>query len=580
MPRYSLLCFLCMSMVVSVANGANLRLKVEGLTGELEKNVRIQLSNITQDEIAPDGRFQVRVDKAIRLGLRPLGYYEPTIEFSYQEFQPPSRPVLTAKVDPGKPVHVENVSITLNGAAKYDKDYAEMIARNTPPKGIILNHGDYEDFKQGFSRLAVRKGYFDAEMKKSQLGVSLAHRASYWIFDFNSGERYRFGAIKYEGSQIREDYLNNIVPFKQGDYYASEQLAEFNQRLVNTVWFNSAIVTPDITKAREKGTHILPMDAVLTPRARNHVELGGGYSTDVGPRVKATWNKPWINSRGQSSTSSLSLSQPEQIIDASYKIPLKKSPLEQYYAVQAGFKRTDLNDTQSDTTTLNLLRNWDYYKGWQYGVNLRWSLSHFTQANITNTTMLLYPGASLSRMRQRGGAMPYWGDSQRYTIDISNTTWASDIDFVVLQAQNVWIRTPWKGHRFVVRGHLGWIETNRFDKVPPDLRFFAGGDRSIRGYGYQKISPTNSQGKLTGASKLAVGSLEYQYNVTGNWWGAIFVDGGEAVNDFSKDDFKVGAGVGIRWVSPVGPIKLDIAAPVGDPDYSKVQFYIGLGAEL
>lgn len=194
--------------------------------------------------------------------------------------------------------------------------------------------------------------------------------------------------------------------------------------------------------------------------------------------------------------------------------------------------------------------------------------------------MLLYPGASLSRMRQRGGAMPYWGDSQRYTIDISNTTWGSDIDFVVLQAQNVWIRTPWKGHRFVVRGHLGWIETNRFDKVPPDLRFFAGGDRSIRGYGYQKISPTNSQGKLTGASKLAVGSLEYQYNVTGNWWGAIFVDGGEAVNDFSKDDFKVGAGVGIRWVSPVGPIKLDIATPVGDPDYSKVQFYIGLGAEL
>ncbi len=87
------------------------------------------------------------------------------------------------------------------------------------------------------------------------------------------------------------------------------------------------------------------MDAVLTPRARNHVELGGGYSTDVGPRVKATWNKPWINSRGQSFTSSLSLSQPEQIIDASYKIPLKKSPLEQYYAVQAGFKRTDLNDT-------------------------------------------------------------------------------------------------------------------------------------------------------------------------------------------------------------------------------------------
>jgi translocation and assembly module TamA len=134
-------------------------------------------------------------------------------------------------------------------------------------------------------------------------------------------------------------------------------------------------------------------------------------------------------------------------------------------------------------------RFWDLSSGWQRAINLRWSLDHFTQANVTNTTMLLYPGVMISRTRSRGGLMPTWGDSQRYSIDYSNTMWGSDVDFSVMQAQNVWIRTLYDKHRFVMRGNLGWIETGDFDKVPPDLRFFAGGDRSIRGYKYKSISP-------------------------------------------------------------------------------------------
>ncbi|EUD06497.1 autotransporter assembly complex protein TamA [Providencia alcalifaciens] len=580
MSKYLTLCAVCLTTAVPAAFAANLRLNIEGLEGQLNQNVRIQLSNISQDEVVANGRFRARVEKAIREGLKTLGYYDPTVEFSYEEKTPPARSILTAKVLPGEPILLQGVNVVLEGGAKTDPDYASMIKKNTPKYGIIQNDGEYEDFKGKFSSLAIRKGYFDAMMEKSQLGISVDHHAAYWDFDFNSGERYRFGKLTFEGSQIREDYLKNLSPFKEGEYYTSEQLAEYNQRLASTGWFSSAIVTPNIQKAREEHTDLLPMEGIMSPRAQNFLELGGGYATDVGPRVKATWNKPWINSRGQSLTSNISLSQPEQVIDASYKIPLKANPLEQYYAVQGGFKRTDLNDTQANTTTLNVSRNWDYSSGWQYGVNMRWMLSNFTQADVTNTTMLLYPGANVSRIRQKGGVMPTWGDSQRYSIDYSNKIWGSDIDFLVLQAKNVWIRTPWEGHRFIVRGNVGWIETNNFDKVPPDLRFFAGGDGSVRGYGYQKISPEDSSGKLTGASKLAVGSVEYQYNFTGNWWGATFIDSGEAVDDFKNSDFKTGAGVGIRWVSPVGPIKLDLAKPIGDPDNNKIQFYIGLGTEL
>ncbi len=99
-----------------------------------------------------------------------------------------------------------------------------------------------------------------------------------------------------------------------------------------------------------------------------------------------------MNSYGHSLTSSVSLSAPEQQFDFTYKVPLLKSPLEQYYLMQGGFKRTDLNDTRADSTTLGLSRFWEMSSGWQRAINLRWSTDHFTRANVTNTTMLIYPG--------------------------------------------------------------------------------------------------------------------------------------------------------------------------------------------
>ena len=569
----------CLLAAAPVAEAAKVRLEVQGLTGDLNKNVRARLSTIGADEVSNDGRFRARVSEAIQQGLKALGYYEPDIDFESRPAPPQGgRPVLIAHVKPGEPVKIAGSSIVVEGDAQRDPDYQAWVKEGTPQKGRQLNHGEYDKFKSGFSNLALRNGYFDGDFKKSQLGVSVERREAFWDIDYDSGQRYRFGDVSFSGSQIREEYLENLVPFKKGDYYSSRDLAELNRRLSATGWFNSVVVAPAFEQGRK--TKVLPLSAAVTPRTENTIETGIGYSTDVGPRLKGSWKKPWINDRGHSLTADAYLSAPEQQIDLSYKVPLLKSPLEQYYIFSGGLKRTDLNDTKADTSTLAVSRYWENSSGWQKAINLHWSLDHFTQGSVTNTTMLLYPGVSLNRTRSRGGLMPTWGDSQRYSVDVSDTTWGSDIDFLILQAQNVWIRTLADKHRFVARGNLGWIETNNFEKVPPDLRFFAGGDRSIRGYKYKDISPRDEEGKLTGASKLATGSLEYQYNVTGKWWGAAFIDSGEAVNDIKQSNFKTGAGFGVRWASPVGPIKLDIARPIGDSEEHGLQFYIGLGPEL
>ncbi|CAK9886143.1 MAG: Translocation and assembly module subunit TamA [Candidatus Erwinia impunctatus] len=583
MPRLHLFC-LCSILLISPAGvgvraADNVRLQLTGLSGELQKNVRARLSTIGKEEVSADGRFQSRVSEAVKEGLRALGYYEPQIEFTLQPPPPGGkRPVLLAKVTPGEPVILTDEQIIIRGEAREDRDYQALLSGAKQHIGHVLDHGDYDDFKSAMNSIALRKGYFDSEFEKSQLGVSVARREAVWDIDYNSGDRYRFGDVSFSGSQIQQAYLQNLIPFKKGDHYNSKDLAELNRRLSATGWFNSVVVAPEFDKSRK--TKTLPLQGVVSPRTKNTIESGVGYSTDVGPRVKATWKRPWVNSYGHSFSASANISAPEQQVDFSYKIPRLSNPIEQYYLLQGGVKRTDLNDTKADSSTLAASRYWDSSSGWQRAINLRWSLDHFTQANVTNTTMLIYPGVSVNRTRSRGGLMPDWGDSQRYSLDVSDQTWGSDVDFAVVQAQNVWIRTLGEKNRFVVRGNLGWIETNNFDRVPPDLRFFAGGDRSIRGYKYKNISPRDDDGKLTGASKLATGSLEYQYNVSGKWWGAVFVDSGEAVNDIRKSDFKTGAGFGVRWQSPVGPIKLDLARPVGDSESRGIQFYIGLGPEL
>lgn len=571
------LCIISLLLVSGVSSATSVRLQVDGLSGALEKNVRDQLSTIQSDEVTADRRFRARVDDAIREGLKALGYYQPTINFDLRPATKKGRQLLQVTVIPGEPVRIGGTEVILRGGARTDPDYLALL-KQRPASGTVLNHGDYDHFKSALNQIALHKGYFDSEFRKSQLGVSLDRHQAFWDIDYDSGERYRFGHVSFSGSQIRDQYLQSLVPFKSGEAYTSEDLAELNRRLAATGWFSSVVVAPDFAKARS--SKVLPLNGVVVPRKKNSVETGIGYSTDIGPQAKMTWKKPWMNSRGHSLSTSVNFSTVEPEAYFIYKMPLLINPLEQYYLVQGGFKRTDLHDTNANSATLGVSRYWEMSSGWQRALNLRWRLDHFTQASITNTTMLVYPGISINRTRARGGLMPVWGDSQRYSIDYAHAGWGSDINLLILQAQDVWIRTLAERHRFVARGNLGWMESDSFSRVPPDLRFFAGGDRSIRGYAYKSISPKDSNDELIGASKLATGSLEYQYNVRGKWWGALFIDSGEAVSDIRESHFKSGAGVGVRWQSPVGPIKFDIARALGDKDKHDLQFYLALGPEL
>lgn len=552
-------------------------LQIQGIKdSKLNDNVNIYVKMINKEEADGSLRYQGLIREAIDKGLRAYGYYQSEVEFELNPKGNSAKGSLIAKVTLGEPVKIADTEVLLLGGAKQDKSFQDLLKKQ-PKAGTILNHETYDNYKDDLQKLALNRGYFDADFQQSRLEVMPSTHQAWWRLVFDSGERYHFGEVNFVNSQIREDYLRNMLSIAENEPYLISKLSSLTQNYNSSNWFSSVLLQPQID-SEEKRVNV---DVFLQPRKKNSIDLGGGWASDVGPRLKLNWHKPWINSRGHSVNSSLYVSQPKQTLAATYKVPLLKNPLNYYYEISLGVENEQLNDTKTFASTLSALRYWNHSTGWQYSFGLQARYDAFEQGKVRNKTLLVYPTTSIHRTRLQGGLFPTWGDSQRLSFDIGRKFLISDADFMRLHLSSAWIRTFASNHRFITRFELGWLKTSDLTRIPPSLRFFAGGDRSVRGYGYKKISPKNEEGKLVGGSRVLTGSLEYQYQVYPNWWAATFADSGLAANSFNPKELHYGAGIGVRWASPIGAVKFDIATPIRDKKNAKnIQFYIGLGAEL
>jgi translocation and assembly module TamA len=136
--------------------------------------------------------------------------------------------------------------------------------------------------------------------------------------------------------------------------------------------------------------------------------------------------------------------------------------------------------------------------------------------------------------------------------------------------------------RLLLRGEAGRTFTGELLNLPPSLRYFAGGDRSVRGYGWREIGPRirNSVGQpyAVGAANVVSASAEYERYFSGPWGAAVFVDTGSAFNG-RQAALHTGVGIGLRWRSPVGPVRIDIARGLNQPE-SPFTLHLNIGADL
>lgn len=353
--------------------------------------------------------------------------------------------------------------------------------------------------------------------------------------------------------------------------------------------------------AKVREIKVIPVTVSINADKPNTAEAGIGYGTDTGVRFRSQYRKALVNSRGHNIDSNLEISQIRQAVDMRYNMPYKH-PLDDTISVFGGFeqeKKGNLGDQLGLTTqsvTMGAERAIKPKNGdWQHTLSVRYRLDQLKRETDANVDPSDFPppfNINNSRFEQQSLLFGYginkvytFGSRinpprafrQFYQVDVGSKSLLTDTDLAILRAGWRFIYSFGENdnHQFVGRADGATILTKSFEDVPYNLRFFAGGDQSIRGYDYKSLS-TLQNGYLIGGQNLAVGSLEYNYQFIPKWRGAFFVDAGNAFDKQFNDPIKVGAGVGIRWASPVGPIRVDVAAGVSESNMPvRLHFFIG-----
>lgn len=561
------------------ALAATIEIRFEGLEDELRDAARASLDLqkfADREDTTPTQvrRAFDRADEQIAESLQPYGYYSPQVSSDLQRGEAADSFVATFKVDLGAPVVVRESLIRIEGDARTEPDLLALLDEFQPAVGDPLEHAAYENSKSLVNTLLRGLGYFDAELVRHRVEVLKSANSAAIDLEWQSHDRYRFGEVRFSDSQFDDSFLQRYLPWKEGDYYSSDELLLLQQRLVDADYFATVSVQPIVSEATNG---VVPIDTLVLPAKRTVYTAGGYLSTDSGPGVRLGFDRRWLNDRGHKFGALIEYSQRLEQISATYKIP-KPGERNRNYTIGGGYRDEDTETSRSRMARFagsEVLDEWhDYTRtlGFQY-LN-----GDFEIADEQRSTNLLFGEAMLARKRADDLMFPKRGLSVLYGLRFAAESLMSDTTFAQLRAEAKWIRPMGERGRLISRAALGAMAVNDFDALPPELRFFAGGDRSMRGFDYQAIGETNDQGGVIGGKYLTTLSAEYEHYFLPTWGGAVFVDGGDAYS--TEFNANIGAGIGLRWRSPVGLVRLDVAVPVVSDLEDDVRFHILIGPDL
>ncbi len=549
---------------------SELDVRVKPSNDELKANVEGYIGGVGDRDEEALLRFSRGAEEQARKAAQALGYYQPQIS---SEVKGGEKPRLVLNIDPGEPVHLRNVTIRVDGPAASLKGF-RVPKSDQLKSGAVLNHGHYEDAKRLIQNQASRYGFFSGRFTRQKLAVDPQAGVADIELVYESGPRYALGKVSFAGdTPFDEDLLQRMVPFKAGTPYDSELIAELNQALQSSGYFEGVRVDAAPTAA---AAEVIPVAVQLETRKPRTMGLGLGFSTDVGPRAKANWTRHWVNAQGHSYGWEAEISAPRQNVGLFYDIPLDP-PLTDKLRFAGGYQNEEISNTDTLSKLLTLGPEWHSKlpSGWQRVISLKWQREEYRLGDDSGLSTLLMPGISYSYLRSDNRIDPHNGYRLQFDSKVAKEGLGSDTNLLYGTVLLKGLTTVWDNHRFLGRVQFGGSATNGYKKVPPSLRFFAGGDQSVRGYDYQSLSPENSDGDRIGGRYMVAGSVEYQYSIAEKWRLATFVDQGNSFDKLELPNLKTGGGVGVRWISPVGPIRLDLARALDDDGGIRLHFSMG-----
>lgn len=561
----------------------HLAVSIEGISGALLENVRAHLS-LKDEAFLDDVRVSLGLDDKprqltapevrrlyrrapteIKDGLRALGYYHPQIQ---AELTPTDKGWQARfNIAPGPPMRITRIDLEITGEGARAPSFERFVQEFPFQKGDILNHGEWERAKNRLQSIAVERGYFDAELETHRFVVDLKKNEATMSLHFDSGPRYRFGPVLFEqtrlpeGEELNEGLLKRLVPFKTGEPFVASKVIELQTALMSSGYFTSVEVQRLLDQTDD---HRIPIRAVLRADEKYRLSLGAGFGTDTGPRGEIGWQIRRINPRGHQFSSRIEGSLLGVRAQAAYEIP-HGHPLTEKISLGLETK-VEITDTfESNLFALGAQRTDALSGGWFQTIFFNAQQELYEIDGQDDDSFLVIPGLRWKRVRADTPIAPRRGSRLFFELRGTETFLGSDAGFLQSRAQGQFIRSFSERGRLLLRSDLGATLVDDVNELPPSVRFFAGGSDNLRGFDFKSLGPRNSEGDVIGGRYLATGSVEYEYRLLDKWGLAVFYDVGNAFNDSLNPNLAQDTGVGLRWFSPVGPIRIDFAFAISEP---------------
>ena len=495
------------------------------------------------------------IDK-IQQASHAYGYYHTKVELEYPNKDDQKNLQVKVKVDLGKPLFVRNCDISVIGDGADYQSFSKIIKNSGIRSYSILDHGKYKKLKEDLKSRALELGLFDAKFTISRIIVYEEQNVADIEVLFDTGSRYMFGALE-ANDETKELMKPSISLFKmyEGTNYSSRAINEYISSMSQTNFYKSIDVR---ALAEKKSDNKVPLYVDLQRQPNNLFRVGAGFSTDENIRGILGWDKPLINEKGHSFSSFIRASAVKIDAQAVYKIP-RKDPNLDYYYIKLAQTHTDYNDTLSDLSHASVhyvayktgsIRR-DYYLSAEY--------EDYRQGIDKDNVVSVMPGILLSKRSSTGGLVPKAGFSISLDTKFSPKI-ISDYNFVhsELNIKGVFSIFDSRNrilYRFTQGGNFG----SDAIKAPASLRFFVGGDQSLRGFSYK--SQSNREGELLSGSRyITSGSVEYNFPIPfENMLGAVFLDSAVYTNDYKEIKPLYGPGIGLRYTTSYGVLKVDVA---------------------
>jgi translocation and assembly module TamA len=587
LPAVTLLA-LVLAQLATPAN-AGVQVEVRGVGEDIRANVLAYLSferYKNSNDLSPEfvERLQERSEREVRGALRPFGFYEPVVtsEVKREGSGSDQNYRVAISITPGKPVIVEKVDVKVTGAGATQEVFTSITNDLPIQTGDRLNHSNYEALKGGLLRAAATYGYLDARMVRSEMRVDPQAYTAEVDIEFETGERYTFGETTIDQNAIDEPLVRRFLRYQPGQPFDATQLLRTQFALDDSQYFSTVEVLPE---DRDRERHTVPVIISAEPNRRNRYSFGVGYGTDTEIRGTAAWEDRRINTRGHRFRTEIKASALTQSLDGRYIVPIG-DPATEKFTLQLTGEHERLADI--DDRSINFIPSYTHVRGPWFGnfwqrvtyVELLHTESEFVASHRQNTQTLLIPGISFSLVPRNYLGEALFSRTLFAELRGSHNALGSDSDFLQIRIQGERVFDFASKWHVLLRGDLGATAVSQTSSLAPSQRFFAGGDRSVRGFAVNDLSPVqqvvdengvpqfNDDGtpkyEKVGGKHLFAGSVELVRDLPRNFAMAVFADAGNAFDNFG-DPLMYSVGLGVRFRLPVVSVGIDIAQALTIP---------------